>query len=834
MKVVLDHLPAQDDYYHAQDDSLAFVGGIGCQPAGSLCLMADGTWREVQDIKTGDIVLSPQNDGNYVQSAVIRTVSYIDEPIYEVRTISKRAPEILSYRCSGTHVMPIISERRWWVGKGATRKGRSIICHRDITVDEYLSKSKRFKQTSRIQTAPGYDLPPQALPLDPYVLGALLGDGCLRGKTFTFSNDERDIAIVARLRGIGALCAGGHRDKRRSSLISYAVRGHVKQALVSLGLGDKLSSEKRVPRLYLRGSLQQRLDLLAGLIDTDVTAREFSSNSKGLARDFVQLVRSVGGYAVMAARYTRCQGKRFLSYRVNFSFADHKPDCVLQRKQSPQRKPHRTSTTSQPRNHRNRSFEIVPVGQGTVYGFTLDSPSQWYVTDNHIVTHNCGKTQVAADDILRVASQYPDCGKGGKIPGIAIFSNTFQQLIDGTMGTFFERCEHWGTGYVDRIHNEHKIYVPRFRAWIGVYSIDDPDKYKSYEFSYIWIDEAQAWDKAAYDKVIGRLRGTARQRLLYPNMPLRVRITANPPWSLDHWLVDLTTKDDPETGKPPCRLITASTYDNPFLPPKYIARLRSSYDPDVAEIEMGGKFGEIGKGRIWRRFARSKHVFSEERALQCGLPPLKYDPRLPLCWSHDFNVDPLCSVLFQWRKINVPGFQREVMYVIDEMQIRHSIIEEAVKEFLNRPDAVAVAERSGLKLYGDATGNTQTNRQTGSTDFAALIQALTKAHFSGFYYEKMVGQSNPERIDRFAAGNRMLEDADGLIGVVIHERCTNLVRDLERMFYKPGTRIVELPKYKDGVPSKMLTHLADAWSYPIAQEHPVTEVHHGGVVTTQR
>ena len=156
------------------------------------------------------------------------------------------------------------------------------------------------------------------------------------------------------------------------------------------------------------------------------------------------------------------------------------------------------------------------------------------------------------------------------------------------------------------------------------------------------------------------------------------------------------------------------------------------------------------------------------------------------------------------------------------MQIRNSLVEEAVKEFLNRRPYVKIARRRGLILYGDATGNTQTNRQTGLTDFEALTQELERNDLWGSIGQKQVGIANPERIARYAAGNRMLEDSTGKIGVVMNEGTTEpLVIDLERMFYKPGTRNVEIPKYKDGRPTKLFTHLADAFSYPIAQDFPV-------------
>src|SRR6185437_5413356 len=351
--------------------------------------------------------------------------------------------------------------------------------------------------------------------------------------------------------------------------------------------------------------------------------------------------------------------------------------------------------------------------------------------------------------------------------------------------------------------------------------------FKSLELCYVWIDEAQAWSEMAYHFVLARRRGTDRQRRLYPNMPLNLRITANPPHTMDHWLVDKCTKPLPETGKPAVRLISAATEDNPFLPAAYIQSLRRNYDPEVADIELGGKFGDIQRGRVWRRFNRGRHVLGETEARRRGLPALRPDPTLPLCLGQDFNIDPLCSVLFQWRRVRVNGYQEDVMYVLDEFYIRDSTIDLVAKELLNRGDLARIAKRNGILLYGDASGY-QGNRQTGLSDWESLRMALADLGFSG---TAKVPAANPDRTLRYKSGNRMLEDANGNLGVVIHERCVNLPLDLERMYFRPGTSIVEVPKIKDGKPVRLVTHLADAWSYPIVYEYPIAERHLASVST---
>ncbi len=259
------------------------------------------------------------------------------------------------------------------------------------------------------------------------------------------------------------------------------------------------------------------------------------------------------------------------------------------------------------------------------------------------------------------------------------------------------------------------------------------------------------------------------------------------------------------------------TFDNYLLPTSYVEGLKEQYDRELADIELQGQFGDIGKGRVWRMFQRQKHVLSPAKALELGLPPLEWDPRLAVGWSLDWNCDPLCSVLFQWRTIDVPGYQRIVMYVLDEIRVRHSVVDFGVKEFFEREASKIARKNRQLLIYGDATGQTQTNRQTGSSDFAALRKQLAE---KGFVGETKVPNANPALRDRFAAGNGKLENYKGLIGVVIHERCKYLAKDLNQTFYRPGTNQQLVVSVEDGGTT---THLGDAWSYAVYQEFPIRE-----------
>ncbi len=428
-----------------------------------------------------------------------------------------------------------------------------------------------------------------------------------------------------------------------------------------------------------------------------------------------------------------------------------------------------------------------------------------------------GKTHVASDYILKRAAKYPRARH-------FIFSNTYPQLMSGTLKTFYERCDHWGLRVIPRVRDLHKILIPQFSAEIEVWSVDRPINFKSLEISSAWIDEAQAWSRDAYEKVLGRLRGTATQRRLYPTMPQQIRITANPPRVDDHWLVELTTQPVERTGKPAIKLFNATTFDNPFVSQAYIDWLLDTYDPELVQIDLYGKYGNLGRGKIYRRFDRAKHLLTPEKAAALGLPALEWDPNIPVCWSHDFNIDPLCSVLFQWRRVRLAGYQTDVMYVLDEMRIQSAIIDDAVKAFVEHP-AARIARRlgsEGLILYGDPAGN-QGNRQTGESDWAALKNGLAREGFSG---TARVPDAAPRRRDRFNAANAKFENARGEIGVIIHEKCKFLARDFDRTYYKPGTSDPLIIKPEPGQPydsAKMISHLGDGFSYPIEFEYGIKE-----------
>jgi len=347
------------------------VGPAGCQPAGSRVLMADGYWKNVEDVKVGDVVVSPQHDGSSLTAIVTETVIYEDRPIFEVAT---KGRSVKKYRCADNHIVPYYRLTRPRV--------HSVRQPRHYVLEERQAKEILVmgKTASRVTfTTPAVEFPLEMLPVPPYVVGATLGHGST-SRSFDPAFVNADAVVWERMEANGYEFGKPMKD----GITRYFI-GKSAQSLRDLGLCGHKAETKRVPEQYKRGTIAQRLEVLAGLIDTEGSKDSFTSKSEGLAQDFIDLVHSVGGFANKKGRWTTCEGKKLWSYRAHYAFAEYTPVLSMVHKEQGVR-------DMGWKNPRRRDFTIQAVGRGTVYGFVLDSPSEWYVTDDWMVTHNTGKT----------------------------------------------------------------------------------------------------------------------------------------------------------------------------------------------------------------------------------------------------------------------------------------------------------------------------------------------------------------------------------------------------------------------------------------------------------
>lgn len=230
----------------------------------------------------------------------------------------------------------------------------------------------------------------QETPVDPYLLGVVLGDGSVNGRVSLVSEDEEILDLCEARLPIGMSIS------RRPAELTNAVRGNVvgrvgrhnpvRTAFVDLGLHDVKAADKRVPCQYLYGSPETRLAVLRGLMDTDGSYSEtsrvatFASISKGLVEDVAHLVRSLSGRAILSEKQFSTEWSQGTIFVATISLPNGVNPFLMSRKADKVRLRERTIMPS--------ITSIVPAGVETVRCISVANEDGLFVTKDFIVTHN--------------------------------------------------------------------------------------------------------------------------------------------------------------------------------------------------------------------------------------------------------------------------------------------------------------------------------------------------------------------------------------------------------------------------------------------------------------
>jgi len=247
---------------------------------------------------------------------------------------------------------------------------------------------------------------PQDVPLDPYALGLLLGDGCLTTSTtpsFATADPELVLALESALDGIELVHKAGpdytlrHVDGGRGGL---RIANPVTEAVRELGLAGTYSETKFVPWSYTHNSADVRLSVLQGLLDSDggpVTQRgrtcriQYCTTSPRLRNDVTFLVRSLGGVAYWRTRPAK--GRRpglVLGRPVHHRHDTYVLDIRLPAGMRPFRLERKRTAYDAATGGRPMRFiqSIEPVGQQETLCIQVAAQDSLYVTDDFMVTHN--------------------------------------------------------------------------------------------------------------------------------------------------------------------------------------------------------------------------------------------------------------------------------------------------------------------------------------------------------------------------------------------------------------------------------------------------------------
>ena len=235
-----------------------------------------------------------------------------------------------------------------------------------------------------IPTVKPIKFPEKKLSIDPYILGLLLGDGGMTTNSITFSTDDQEM-----------IEAIGNYRKRANSKYDYQLHGIV-GALRKLNLLGTTSDTKFIPDEYLWNSVENRIAILQGLLDTDGCFNkngiiEYVTVSPKLAKAVKFLVQSLGGQVVTTEKYPtyiykgkKKQGKR--AYRLTIKI-----------KLNPFRLKRKKILFDNYKYHTTKNKILVSIKKENPEEsvcIQVAHPSHLYITRDFIVTHNTFVTSV--------------------------------------------------------------------------------------------------------------------------------------------------------------------------------------------------------------------------------------------------------------------------------------------------------------------------------------------------------------------------------------------------------------------------------------------------------
>ncbi|MFE7105405.1 PhoH family protein [Streptomyces sp. NPDC057575] len=367
---------------------LAYMRGRS-QPVFTNVLTPDG-WRPIGDLQVGDLVIGSNGE----PTPVLGVYPQGERDIYRVT-----AQDGSWTLCCGEHL---------WTVRTASDKRRNkpwrVLETQDMIGNLRAGHARRYELP--MLTAP-VSLPEREVPMDPYALGLLLGDGCLTGSTTpSFSTEDPELAeaLEGALHGVSVRHKRGpdyvlNRDKAPGDVVT--LENPVTRSLRELDLLGTRSHSKFVPDAYLHNSAWVRLAVLQGLLDADggpVTQQDrtcrvqYSTASIVLRDDVIALVQSLGGVA-----YTRrraAEGRAPGSARgreVHHRYDTHVVEIRLPEGIEPfrlARKAEKYRAAGGGGRPMRFIDSIEPAGREETVCIQVAAEDSLYVTQDYLLTHN--------------------------------------------------------------------------------------------------------------------------------------------------------------------------------------------------------------------------------------------------------------------------------------------------------------------------------------------------------------------------------------------------------------------------------------------------------------
>jgi ribosome modulation factor len=412
-------------------------------------------------------------------------------------------------------------------------------------------------------------LPDKELPIDPYIFGLWLGDGDKTGLGYTV--DDKDAPEL-----IGAFNAAGWKTTKHKYKYHWGI-----SKFITIIKANNLYKNKHIPPEYLRASIEQRLELVRGLMDTDGTVEEggvsFTNTNKLIIDGMLELLLSLGIKANACEGIAKLNGKDYglvwdIKFNTEFKVFKLKRKLIQQK---------RTGF----RGVHNKRYiiactEIPPIPMQCIQ---VSGSGMFLCGKQFIATHNSAALLMAALEYVHIPSY-----------SSIIFRRSYADLM--LPGALIDMSKRWFSQTDAEFRSENHVWRFPSGATIAFGHLDnlwDELKYQGSEYQALLFDEATQINPEQYIYLHSRLR-----RLVTTDIPLRVRAATNP-GGIYHEFYKGRFINDPEDRL----FIPAKLVDNPAIDPVSYAKSLSQLDPIRRAQLENGEWIEDSTGMVYHRYS---------------------------------------------------------------------------------------------------------------------------------------------------------------------------------------------------------------------------------------
>ena len=375
---------------HAKVNAMGFNHKLGvllygkqgtgkCLGKGTEVLMYDGTIEKVEDLVEGDLLMGPDS-----KSRKIISLGQGKEEMFNI--IPNKGEQ---FSCNRSHILSLVAS----VDSGTYKKGEIY----NISVEEYLNMKYYLKRNLLLWSVPIDFNNSDELEFDPYAVGLWLAEGSKETSQIHSGDQE----------AIDEFCSS---FPDNYSFSETQEKGCKKVRVKTVGVQDNPflnfcknqlvnpSNEKTIPIQYLTSNRENRLRLLAGILDGDgsLDSKGFDIICKdsSFSRSLTFLVRSLGFRCTNTLKRVKLDswGGQRTYFRSFISGDTHLIPTVIPRKKAGVRK--------QIKNPLRTGFEVQSIGQGDYYGFELEGDGLFCLS-SFMVTHNTTFLYYLANKIVK-------------------------------------------------------------------------------------------------------------------------------------------------------------------------------------------------------------------------------------------------------------------------------------------------------------------------------------------------------------------------------------------------------------------------------------------------